>query len=108
LQVRGIPENLPYSIFLLGSISILVTGQEKQSKKCEGTLFYKGYTVDVLDLPGIYSLTTYSIEDLISREHIINQHPDCVVNNVDSNKSRKKPDFHTSASGTAKPCHSAF
>ncbi len=31
----------------------------KTIEKAEGTLFYKGYTIDVLDLPGIYSLSTY-------------------------------------------------
>lgn len=53
-------------------------------EKREGTLFYNGYMVDVLDLPGIYSLTTFSEEEAISREHIINQRPDFVVNIVDS------------------------
>src|SRR4030065_1734134 len=56
----------------------------KTIEKREGTLFYKGYTIDVLDLPGIYSLTTYSDEEVISREHIIHQNPDCVINIIDS------------------------
>jgi ferrous iron transport protein B len=56
----------------------------KTIEKREGTLFYKGYTIDVLDLPGIYSLTTYSVEEVISREYIIHQHPDFVINIVDS------------------------
>lgn len=56
----------------------------KTIEKQEGTLFYKDYTIDVLDLPGIYSLTTYSEEEVISREHIIHQNPDCVINIIDS------------------------
>ena len=56
----------------------------KTIEKLEGTLFYKDYTVDVLDLPGIYSLTTYSVEEKISREYIISQKPDCVINIIDS------------------------
>jgi ferrous iron transport protein B len=56
----------------------------KTIEKLEGTLFYKGYTVDVLDLPGIYSLTTYSVEEKISREYIISQKPDFVINIIDS------------------------
>lgn len=56
----------------------------KTIEKLEGTLFYKGYTVDVLDLPGIYSLTTYSVEEKIAREYIISQKPDCVINIIDS------------------------
>lgn len=56
----------------------------KTVEKAEGTLYYKGYTIDVLDLPGIYSLSTYSVEELISREYIISQKPDLIVNVADA------------------------
>jgi len=56
----------------------------KTVEKAEGTLYYEGYYIDVLDLPGIYSLTTYSIEELISREYIAIQKPDFVINVVDA------------------------
>ncbi len=56
----------------------------KTIEKLEGTLFYKEYTIDVLDLPGIYSLTTYSVEEKISREYILSQKPDFVINIIDS------------------------
>ena len=56
----------------------------KTVEKAEGTLFYKGYSINVLDLPGIYSLTTYSLEEVISREYIAMQNPDFVINVVDS------------------------
>ncbi|MDP4274330.1 MAG: FeoB small GTPase domain-containing protein, partial [Bacteroidota bacterium] len=56
----------------------------KTIEKFEGTLFYHGFTIDVLDLPGIYSLTTFSVEEVISREYIIYQRPDCVINIIDS------------------------
>ncbi|MCE5346778.1 MAG: ferrous iron transport protein B [Bacteroidales bacterium] len=56
----------------------------KTIEKREGTLFYKGYTIDVFDLPGIYSLTTYSVEEIISREFIVQQKPDFVINVIDS------------------------
>jgi ferrous iron transport protein B len=56
----------------------------KTIEKLEGTLYYKGYTIDVLDLPGIYSLTTYSIEELISREYIVTQKPDFVIDIIDT------------------------
>ncbi len=55
----------------------------KTIEKREGTLFYKGYTIDVVDLPGIYSLATLSQEELLAREYILNQKPDYVVNIVD-------------------------
>jgi len=56
----------------------------KTIEKCEGSLYYKGFNIDVLDLPGIYSLTAYSVEEVISREYIIHQQPDCVINIIDS------------------------
>jgi ferrous iron transport protein B len=56
----------------------------KTIEKLEGTLYYKGHTIDVLDLPGIYSLTTYSVEEVISREYIVTQKPDFVIDIIDS------------------------
>lgn len=56
----------------------------KTVEKAEGTLFYKNYLINVLDLPGIYSLTTYSLEELISREYIAVQKPDFIINVVNA------------------------
>jgi len=56
----------------------------KTVEKAEGTLHYKGYTIDIIDLPGIYSLSTYSLEELISRRYIAVEKPDVVVNVVDA------------------------
>ena len=53
-------------------------------EKAEGTLFYKGFLIDVVDLPGIYSLTHFSLEEKISREYIARERPDVVVNVVDA------------------------
>lgn len=38
----------------------------------------------VVDLPGIYSLSPYTSEEVISRNYILNEHPDCVINIVDA------------------------
>ena len=43
----------------------------KTIEKAEGSLFYKDHMIDVLDLPGIYSLSTYSPEEIITRDYII-------------------------------------
>lgn len=40
--------------------------------------------IDIVDLPGIYSLSPYTPEEVISRNHIINEHPDVVINLVDA------------------------
>ncbi|MGB9914151.1 MAG: ferrous iron transport protein B [Candidatus Bathyarchaeales archaeon] len=56
----------------------------KTVEKAEGTLQYKGYTIDIVDLPGIYSLSTYSLEEVISRKYIAVERPDMVINVVDA------------------------
>ncbi|MDH5691395.1 MAG: 50S ribosome-binding GTPase, partial [Candidatus Bathyarchaeota archaeon] len=56
----------------------------KTVEKAEGTLHFKGYTIDIIDLPGIYSLSTFSIEELISRDYIATEKPDLVINVVDA------------------------
>jgi len=56
----------------------------KTVERAEGSLSFGGYTIDVVDLPGIYSLSTYSIEELISREYIAVERPDVLINVVDA------------------------
>lgn len=56
----------------------------KTVEKAEGTLHFKGYTLDIIDLPGIYSLSTFSIEERVSREYIAVERPDLVINVVDA------------------------
>ena len=48
----------------------------------EGTLRHKGYTFRLIDLPGTYSLSAYTPEELYVREHILEQKPDVIVNVV--------------------------
>ena len=38
----------------------------------------------VVDLPGIYSLRTYTAEEIVTRNFILNQKPDCIINIVDA------------------------
>ena len=52
-------------------------------EKHEGYLAYKGYQIRVVDLPGIYSLTPYSPEEIVTREYLIKEPPDVVVNVVE-------------------------
>ena len=56
----------------------------KTVERAEGTLHFKGYTIDIVDLPGIYSLSTYSLEELVSRKYIAVERPDIVINVVDA------------------------
>jgi ferrous iron transport protein B len=56
----------------------------KTVERAEGTLHFKGYTIDIVDLPGIYSLSTYSLEELVSRKYIAVERPDAVINVTDA------------------------
>jgi len=56
----------------------------KTVERAEGTLNYMGQRIDIIDLPGIYSLSTYSIEELVSREFIAVEQPDVIINVVDA------------------------
>ena len=56
----------------------------KTVEKKEGFLFYKDHDFSITDLPGIYSLSTYSLEELVAREYIIQQHPDFIINVIDA------------------------
>jgi ferrous iron transport protein B len=56
----------------------------KTVERAEGTLRFEGYTIDIVDLPGIYSLSTYSLEELVSRKYIAVERPDIVINVVDA------------------------
>lgn len=51
-------------------------------EKKEGTI--KGTKHEVIDLPGIYSLSPYSIEENISKDFIFDENPDIIINVVDS------------------------
>jgi ferrous iron transport protein B len=53
-------------------------------EKKEGSTVYNGYTIRVVDLPGTYSLTAYSQEEIIARNHIIEEKPDLVVDVIDA------------------------
>ena len=47
-----------------------------------GELKYRGYTIEITDLPGTYALSAYSPEEVFVRRHIIEHTPDVIVNTV--------------------------
>ncbi len=53
-------------------------------EKKEGSYRYRDYNFRVVDLPGTYSLTAYSVDEVIARNFIIYEKPDVVVNIVDA------------------------
>lgn len=55
-------------------------------EKKEGKLKSKGKHEDVIvtDLPGIYSLSPYTLEEVVSRDYLLKEEPDVIVNLVDA------------------------
>jgi len=69
---------------LTGSNQHIGNWPGKTIDKAEGTLSFEGRNIYIVDLPGTYSLTAYSIEELIARDYIIYERPDVVVDVVDA------------------------
>lgn len=56
----------------------------KTVEKKEGSFNFKDANIEVVDLPGNYSLTPYSVEEMVSRDYIVNENPDVIVNVIDA------------------------
>ncbi len=53
-------------------------------EKKEGLAAVDGRTVTIVDLPGIYSLSPYSMEEIVARNFIVEEAPDAIINIVDA------------------------
>ena len=53
-------------------------------EKKEGSMQYQGHTFKLVDLPGIYSLTSYTMEEKVSREFILSDDVDVIVDIADA------------------------
>ena len=53
-------------------------------EKKEGSMQYHGHTFKLVDLPGIYSLTSYTMEEKVSREFILSDDVDVIVDIADA------------------------
>lgn len=56
---------------------VTVDKKEGVYKKCKEP-------ISIVDLPGIYSLSPYTPEEIISRNYILDEKPDCIINIVDA------------------------
>ena len=69
---------------LTGLNQVIGNWPGKTVERAEGTLYFEGYTIKVLDLPGVYSLSTFSIEEMVARDYIAIERPDVIINIVDA------------------------
>ncbi|MDM8551472.1 ferrous iron transport protein B [Desulfobacterales bacterium HSG2] len=53
-------------------------------EKKEGTYVHNGYKLHIVDLPGTYSLTAYSVEEVVARDFLVNEKPEVIINIVDA------------------------
>lgn len=86
IALAGNPNVGKSTIFnaLTGSHQHVGNWPGKTVEKKEGRLQIEGEDVVLVDLPGTYSLTAYSIEEIISRDFIIHEQPKAVIAVVDS------------------------
>src|SRR5210317_48783 len=50
----------------------------------EGRYRHNGHDMHIVDLPGTYSLTAYSVEEVVARDFLVNECPRVTVNIVDA------------------------
>ena len=53
-------------------------------EKKEGNINKSGYDLKIIDLPGTYSLTPFSIEEIVARNFILDERPDVVIDIIDA------------------------
>ncbi len=86
IALAGNPNVGKSTIFnaLTGSHQHVGNWPGKTVEKKEGRLRIDGRDIFIVDLPGAYSLTAYSIEEVIARDFMLNEHPEAVVAVVDA------------------------
>lgn len=86
IALAGNPNAGKSTIFnaLTGSRQHVGNWPGKTVEKKEGVWHHNGFEFEVVDLPGTYSLTAYSMEEVIARNYIVEDNPDLVVVVVDA------------------------
>lgn len=67
---------------LTGSHQTIGNWPGKTVERAEGLLRLEGREANIVDLPGIYSLSAYSLEELVTRDYIARERPDVIINVV--------------------------
>ncbi|OLS20140.1 MAG: hypothetical protein HeimC3_41730 [Candidatus Heimdallarchaeota archaeon LC_3] len=78
---------------LTGSNQIIGNWPGKTVDMATGAFNFKDYSFKIIDLPGIYSFTTYSLEELISKEYIIFEKPVVIINVIDASVLERNLNF---------------
>ncbi len=86
IALAGNPNAGKSTVFnaLTGSRQYVGNWPGKTVEKKEGNFKYNGFNIKVVDLPGTYSLSAYSLEEQIARDFIVKEKPALVVNVADA------------------------
>ncbi|MDR1260108.1 MAG: ferrous iron transport protein B [Endomicrobium sp.] len=58
-------------------------------EKKEGLKNYKGYSISFIDLPGTYSLSAYSDEEIVARDFLLSDEPDVIIDVIDASNMER-------------------
>ncbi|MFA7385127.1 MAG: ferrous iron transport protein B [Bacilli bacterium] len=86
IALAGNPNSGKTTLFnsLTGSTAYVGNWPGVTVEKKEGKYKKEKELISIIDLPGIYSLSPYTPEEVISRNYILDEKPDCVINIVDA------------------------
>lgn len=65
---------------LTGSHQTIGNWPGKTVESAKGFLDFHSYNITIVDLPGIYSLSTFSLEEIVTRDFIAQEKPDVIIN----------------------------
>ncbi|MBN2039817.1 MAG: ferrous iron transport protein B [Spirochaetes bacterium] len=88
IALAGQPNTGKSTVFnsLTGSKQHVGNWPGKTVEKKTGTYRYNGSALNIVDLPGTYSLTSASLEEKIARDFLLNERPDAVVVMADASQ----------------------
>lgn len=86
IALAGNPNSGKTTLFneLTGSSQYVGNWPGVTVEKKEGKLKNHKKDVYIMDLPGIYSLSPYTLEEVVSRDYLVNEKPDVIINIVDA------------------------
>jgi len=86
VALAGNPNAGKSSLFneLTGSRQHVGNWPGKTVERKQGSFIQDGVEVELVDLPGIYSLSAFSIEEIVARDYILDEKPDAIVSVVDA------------------------
>ncbi|HIQ06627.1 MAG TPA: GTP-binding protein [Anaerolineae bacterium] len=86
IALAGNPNSGKSTVFnaLTGARQHVGNWPGKTIERKEGICKRNGYEIRVVDLPGTYSLTAYSLEEVIARDYILEEKADVVIDVVDA------------------------